>query len=817
MTRRPIWPVLVIVAISALLFLPHLAGWGVFVGDSDRMNHSLTAFSAFLDGFAEGRVRLWNESLFGGYSLVALPYYYVSPIVALAALLRVDDVYLFAGWEAFVLHAMAGITAYAFLRGSGRSPLAACTGAVLYQTCALTVAKISQNDLSFIVIVLVPVLLSAVRRAAAKSGLAIYLALFVIAATLLTFTFLQKAAYAALLAALYTAWLAYKRRTWQPILFNVAAAIPAAIIAMPRLITVGEDFAQGNRWSSEVKTISSVYDGIGYTRHEILRWFDDRLFGATFEEMSKLAQSFNLHEGFLLYMTAFVPFLLVYVVWRGLPWRRQDSESKFFLFFLLLCFLFMFSMTAYWLLWTAFFRMDFIHFRILVVAMLPCVALVALFIDDIRERFAVSPKSRALSTPIVVVAAAGFVLAIEAIAYVINARGLFLPDGFGHYLQGGAIFRVAASASGLVVLWQLARGGVVVRQLYIAVATLMIVQGAAYAALTIWGPERWPNPPTFRSPTRLMAQSDDYRRPSPVALQDVRFRLEADRYRTIFVCPRRELAIFCPSQIANLWRLRALDGYVSNIPMRLAALPFGTALSQRALSFLDISQIDWPLMGLFNVKYALMFRPELFTNAVREADQPVREVSATDLIIESNPALVTSRLFFVRQVVGVPDIAAAVQDLIHDGRSNSAGYRPEQRSVVEGMPSREFATDGSAAGRFDWDRVTVDLSPSPQERFLVLNERYESLWQAVDETGNVLRVLPTNVMMRGVVVPANARRVVFDYRPFMARPASLIFYLIGFLWAALTATLLWRYPSVATEGWRIGCSRAAHPSAPSHP
>jgi hypothetical protein len=657
------------------------------------------------------------------------------------------------------------------------------------------VEKVSQNDLSFLAILIIPTLIDALRRSVVRITPGLYLALFLLFAALLNFTFLQKAAYALLLSGLYAIWLSVSYRTWRPVVLGLTTGIPALVLSFPRLVTVGNDFADGNRTAGAIKGISELYNGSGFSRLEILRWFDERIFGATFEKVSALGQSINLHEGFLLYLTSFAPFLLIYLLFKRIPFKRHDRDAQFFLYFTMLCFFFVFSATGYWLLWMMFMRVDFIHFRVLVVAMLPCCALLALVIDDLRDRAAHQADSLPRSRPIVaIVAAASFAIVVEAVATFLSVRGISFPTGAGSRFDGGASFRIAFSALALGFIgWNLHKNRYT-RDLAVVVATLLVVQTTSYATMTVWGPGRWPVPAAFASPTRLMAHPGDYRTPSDNAVNDVRQRLEADSYRTAFICPPSQVAVFCSPQIANFWHLRGLDGYVSTVPQRLASLPLGPPTGTRTIHFSTVGEINWPVMGLFNVKHALTFRPELFTNAVRQPGQPVRELSASDLSIVDNPGSVTPRLFFARSVVARTDMQSAIDYLFPKGTANHGPYHPEEVSVVEGIAAdRSFSTDGSAAARFAGDTITIELSPSTQERFLVLNERYESNWIATDETGKLLPILPTNVAMRGVVLPPNIRQVVFAYNPFAFRKAAMPFYLIGFMLAAACFMLIeWR-------------------------
>lgn len=101
---------------------------------------------------------------------------------------------------------------------------------------------------------------------------------------------------------------------------------------------------------------------------------------------------------------------------------------------------------------------------------------------------------------------------------------------------------------------------------------------------------------------------------------------------------------------------------------------------------------------------------------------------------------------------------------------------PTKVSVVEGFPAVErFSTTGAIHARYDGDRIEIQLDPSTDPRFLVINERYNPGWTAF-AGGQRLRVYPTNVVMRGVVVPPNTTEVRFVFSPFLLTPvAGLIF------------------------------------------
>jgi len=103
---------------------------------------------------------------------------------------------------------------------------------------------------------------------------------------------------------------------------------------------------------------------------------------------------------------------------------------------------------------------------------------------------------------------------------------------------------------------------------------------------------------------------------------------------------------------------------------------------------------------------------------------------------------------------------------------DAAGYDVVSLSYVEGFPAdREFAAMGDVAARFRDQRVDIEVTPAPTERFLVLNERFHPRWHAY-AGGREVRIYATNVFMRGVVVPPDVQRLSLRYVPFVVTPAA---------------------------------------------
>ena len=89
-----------------------------------------------------------------------------------------------------------------------------------------------------------------------------------------------------------------------------------------------------------------------------------------------------------------------------------------------------------------------------------------------------------------------------------------------------------------------------------------------------------------------------------------------------------------------------------------------------------------------------------------------------------------------------------------------------------------FATDGTIRTRYEGSRVEVEVDPSREPRFLVLNELYHPRWKAFAD-GRELRIYPTNVVMRGLVVPPGTTRIELRFVPFFLTPSAGVLFLGG--------------------------------------
>ncbi len=564
-----------------------------------------------------------------------------------------------------------------------------------------------------------------------------------------------------------------------------------------------------------------------------------------------------MHEGLLIYSSTFATLLIIYGTLRYLPRllrgrRLVDEDVPFHLAFGAFCLFVILSKLGFTIMYVLMGRLDFIHARILAAGILSFSALATVFLYHLGGGTRTQGPVR-MGWPQLAAAALAAGLLVAGSEYVADATAgrpipLGISEGFTANItvSAGSVLRVGFSLcvffAILAASLSMARRSPWRAPLTAFTAFLMNFQAAAFGAFQIsgdqlradWVPLREPwqlsetakptgptdEPMPFKNAGRLLAGADEFEGPSAAALAAFHRRLESDAYRTAVVCDSKRIEIFCSPHIANFWRLRMIEGYISAIPYRLEILPWPSkAVSQRSISFPSFDLLPWPLLSLLNVKYAVGLRPALFTNAVRLADGSSRELRPEDLDIRESPLPVTPRVFFAAAVQSAAGPEAALDALFPKGQLRPEGYDVARLSYAEGDVAGSYDTTGHAdlKAEFRDQYATITFPPAARPRFLVVNERYDPYWRAYVD-GKLARIYPTNIAMRGVVVPAGATGVSMTYRPYDTSRRALAFYLAGF---ALFGVGCWgigridrRFPTlsaaeIARPLWRVWSAFAA--------
>ena len=289
-------------------------GW-TFIGDSDRLNAFLNIRLFEFDSIATwGRIPGWCDSIFGGVSMAGL--HFMLPAADIFAyfdwLFPRSDLYRIMSFSSIGLVVLAGWAAYAYIKDCCQQPLPALTGAVLYCLSAYSINRIAQLDASFTIQIYMPLAMILIRRTTPTNSTSAFILLCILNTALIMMTFLQEVAYVIILVGLYACFRSWRLRTMAPVVVLGLSMIIAMVISFPRLYTVMEDFREVDR--------TKVFPGLSWI--EVLRFFNESIFGRTQGEGRQFGNGTNLHEGLQLLGSSMAAFLVLI----GALIRRRWSE-----------------------------------------------------------------------------------------------------------------------------------------------------------------------------------------------------------------------------------------------------------------------------------------------------------------------------------------------------------------------------------------------------------------------------------------------------------------------------------------------------------
>ena len=105
----------------------------------------------------------------------------------------------------------------------------------------------------------------------------------------------------------------------------------------------------------------------------------------------------------------------------------------------------------------------------------------------------------------------------------------------------------------------------------------------------------------------------------------------------------------------------------------------------------------------------------------------------------------------------------------------------ERASFVGGISeSASYTTEGIIRATYAGDAVEIAVSPVSKPRFLVVNEMFHPGWKAFGD-GRELTVFPVNIVMRGLIVPANVTHIALTSQPFLESSRAVIILVVGFM------------------------------------
>jgi hypothetical protein len=804
--------VLALALLGLILFRFQVFGDGLYIGNPDRLSGNLKILKFSLDGLASGHLDAWDQFEMLGYDTFTLPYTFPSVFTLVAYLMGPENLYVGTGYELPILLSMAGIAAYAFIRVVVGSAFPAFIGAILYQFSALTILKVSQNDLSFAVFIFIPILMLVIRQVTAHNIRSSFILLAGLLFLMLHFTFLQKASYAMILAGSFCLYRTIAERNWRISAVFAAACVVAAIGAFPRIYGIAVAMREYSRTVTghNFDQFADVYSFQGIFPSQILRWFDDGIFGRYPSDGSIVLQNnINLTEGFLLYTCSFVPFVMLLGIWfyRGRPFaliysRRYDGA--FFFWFLVFTISVVVVPIMLELVWLIYLRMDFTHARILIIGLLPLSAIVTMVLADLKPLNQSRGRAAVALWMLAAVLAVVVVLGIEWFAHSFQGSARLVYTSLR--VRDEAVARIGASLTAVVCLliairgwsWHRLKDG---RGTHIAnhpalANTAYWTLGFAIGLQTFLGADFQINGShthaglPFLGGNIYYSTKANFHPPTPDAITALSRRLDNDNYRSVLLCDPNVAGGFCGGHIPEFWRLRVIDGYYGlGVPARLSALPWRSSISLRTISHTARNQLDWPVLSLLNVKYAVTVDEAFYRNNRAGPGEKWFPASPDDINMELNPLPVVPRYYFAHSLVPVADAAQAVSGLFQGDKLTDV----TETSFVENFSGRAtYSATGSISSTGSGDHIKLVVDPAPVDRFLIVNELYFPGWTA-EIGGRPTPIYPTNAVMRGVVVPAGVATVDFIYTPFVRRGISVVFYVTAFLLAGLGTFVFGRF------------------------
>jgi len=783
-------PCLLLAGLAVVLFRRHAFGTHTFLGNPDRLNNNLKV----LEHYVTAPGTAWNPIELLGYDSLALPYTYPSPISLLMGWLEVRDVVHASGFVSILILAAGGITAYAYCLAAVRDRRIAMVAAILYQFSALFVLKVSQNDLSSAVFVLIPVLLLAVRSIGSVTPATSFATLGALLAFLLHETFLQKAAYALLLAGAYAAYRSKSTRSWMPFGLFAAATAVAVVAAAPRIYWLAIAMGEYARYlpGQEPASFSRVYEVQAVRPWQVLRWLDGGIFGWHFSDATAHRTGINLTEGFLLHTAPAVPVLIVFAIlhYRGrilgiLRDSRDDASFHFWAFALTTSVVASFAVNHF--VYLLFFKVDFIHARILIAGLLPMLVLLSLFLREL-DTTACGGGTHAVGKGPLLAALVTGIAAVAAIEWAANRAADRTFDPFGNWVPvvtSVASWRRIAMSTGLVVFLVLATRldrSILRRSFWFTVLlAVLALQGFRAGDRIINSTFAVDPTPPFRSGDITTAKFGDFKPPTREAIKHLHQELLPEEYRSVFLCDPAIAGGFCAAHLAQRWRLRVADGYYGmGLPYRIGILPWAKGAAPRSLSFLQGDTPPWELLALLNVRQALVPDIRFYRNASR--NDP--EDPAPSLTIVQNPHRATPRWFFAADVEPTASAQESVAKIFRNGKPSDV----ERKTFAEAFPgARTFQNGGTIEAVAYPDRIAFRFDRAQSDRFLVVNELPYPGWLGSAD-GKDVPLYAANVVMRGMVIPAGTTEAELRYVPWPRRPEALACY--GFAILALGAGYL---------------------------
>jgi hypothetical protein len=741
----------------------------IWIGNPDRLNSDLKVLHHYISQESNFQISAWDENEMMGYDSFALPYTFPTPLIYVFHFLKKKNlIKIMSFFEIAQLFAL-GLSMFFLLKNMVSERFAILVGVITYQFSSLAILKLSQNSLTFVLLVMMPIGFLFIRQINRENAIKQFIKLAVLLSIMMECTFLQEAAYVWIFLFLYSIFISNKANKFLPFKILILAGTIGLIFAIPRVYGI---FTVLKQYSREIpgldfSNFDTIFEFQNIRWYEIFRWFDADIFGQYPSEAVSHSNNINLTEGCILFTAGVVPFFLIFEALKQLI-IRHVGVIQLTEFFFLVATVFLsvgvieFKIFSYYA-HKLFFNMDFVHARIIMLALFANSVLLTLFLSQIAS---IIQKGKLPDKQSFVLKYSPIVLALFAYWLMENIVNYY--SGWNQYQD----FPLLVNNSSLLRIyicfgiWVVVTLGIYFSKYklfaYRFLSVFIIVQCFFYADRFINGIQNFDFDTPFFKGNMYYAKDFEFKLPSAKQIESMNQRIDSNQFRTVLICDKSLADGFCAGHVSEYWGLRTVDGYYGiGVPYRLRLLPWkNQEVSLRTISFTNMDEIPWHLLGFLNVRSALISDNKIFRNI--DSDSKAGSTTSLDFKLLLSPERVTPRAFFTQDVKRVETPEQAKKLIFKDG--NIAD--PTKISFVEGMMKNDhsFLMDNEKVViTGHGSHLIVNFKPANGARFLVLNELYFPGWRAFAGSRE-LDVYPTNIVMRGVVVPKNISQIHFKYQ-----------------------------------------------------
>lgn len=754
----------IIVLINIALIWPFLTKEKVLIGNSDRLNTDLGFLFSYVASHLNGETLGWVQSNFAGINPFGISMTPFPGIVSILAAIGREQFLYSAFIYSFLWLVLSGLSAWWYFHLHTNDKIASMVSALLYQFSFASIFGFTQMVSIGVGIALMPVLLGCLLLWHKKENLLYLGGIALCAGIIICYGFIQESFYLIISAGFFVAWHAIEFRSIRKTGVALVAIAVGCITSIPRIMRLNSESLQVVR--QPVQEFNLLFDYQNVKPWELLRWFDNTIFGQNMDE--NMVSNLNYTEGFQLFTAQATPWIIIilyYMAFKKRPWLQIKPSATFCLIFFFIVGLFSSVKPFYYVLYLIFLKKDFFHARVMIAGLVPICLCVAILLSGVKKKLPTVKWTDWLFGIFFGCLGASLIRAISELIggmfqWHLNAGRMGWVTEAHRLLnfQGEAIIAIALTALCLGIIFYTAssqeRLGIK-PLMFPALTAFIITQAFSASRHELLGPSTCTGIP-FKRGNSWNPHSKNFRMPTIQEVNQLHQRLEMEKYRSAALIQEPESWGLLASSVAYFWQLRMIDGYMLGAPKNLVWLPWGkNGVRMREIHLSEKDDIPWESLALLNVKKVMV----LNQNSLK----PGILCSKEQKILE-NPCFVVPRVFFPDVVEALPNEEAIHNDIILE--NGKPRLDVERRSVLLGSYSKVYdkePVDDVKAFKFGSRRGLLEMTPRRFSRFIVINERWHKGWSA-QINGKDYPMIQVNGCMMGIEVPEDTNIVKLSFQ-----------------------------------------------------